>query len=427
MATLKQQSKQLLAGAAVCALLATACSKSDSGGGTTPPTPTQDSTTVSGSVSGTWKKNSVVVVTGHLEIPAGQSLTIEEGVQVLMSDSTVKPEFIVKGNLYSLGTAANPVKITVPDAWKTAANQWGALWGGLTASTSCAELVLSYTDLSYGGAVTTEASPSVKGGLYKATAGEHVPALYFPNVDGKLVVANSAVHNFNEDAFYIEGGSVLINNNSFYTTGISGGEAINLKSGVQADVSFNLIYSPNTNGMKLSNAGDRTPQLHVVAYNNTIVNAGWRRPTTKGGSIWVEKAAYVEMYNNLLVNDRYGVKRDAGNPEDNRSKFANTFYYGYTQTGVDQFQPTAEIIAGTNDVISAKAGENDPKFVNYPLSTDGTNATLDPTWDFHLQGSSPALKGKTDFTRLFSAGITVNGTQYKSPDPANFAGALGTK
>ncbi|MBV4358651.1 right-handed parallel beta-helix repeat-containing protein [Pinibacter aurantiacus] len=386
----KPVSAAVLAGA----MFFTSCSKDDNGGGTNNP-PKKDSTSVSGTVSGTWKKNSVVIVKGHLEIPSGSSLTIEEGVQVLMSDSTIKPEFIIKGNLYSIGTATNPVKISVPDAWKTTANAWGALWGGLTAGASCAEIVLNYTDLSYGGAVTTESSPSVKGGLYKAAAGEHVPALYFPNINGKLVVTNSTIHNFNEDALYIEGGSVIIDNNKFYTTGIENGEAVNLKSGVIADVAYNLIYSPNTNGMKLSNSGDRTPQLYIVGYNNTIVNAGWRRPTTKGGSIWVEKSAHVDIYNNLLVNDRYGVKRDKGNPEDSRSKFFNTYYYSYTQTGADQFQPTAEIIAGTGDVISAKAGDNDPKFVNYPLSNDNANGIFDTNWDFHLQSGSNALgKGK---------------------------------
>lgn len=420
---LKPVSAAVLAGA----MFFTSCSKDDNGGGTNNP-PKVDSTSVSGVVSGTWKKNSVVIVKGHLEVSAGTSLTIEEGVQVLMSDSTVKPEFIIKGALYSLGTATNPVKISVPDAWKTTTNQWGALWGGLTAGPTATEVVLNYTDLSYGGAITTESSPSVKGGLYKATAGEHVPALYFNNVSGKVIVMNSSIHNFNEDAFYIEGGSVIVANNKFYTTGIANGEAVNLKSGVVADVAYNLIYSPNTNGMKLSNTGDRTPQLYIIGYNNTIVNAGWRRPTTKGGSIWLEKAAHADLYNNLLVNDRYGIKRDKGNPEDNRSKFYNTYYYSFTQTGADQFQPTTEIIAGINDVISAKAGDNDPKFVSYPLGTDSTNATFSDSWDFHLQASSIALgKGKTDFTRNFSNGITAGGVTYKSPDPATYIGAFGTK
>ncbi|GAB3912462.1 hypothetical protein GCM10028803_55780 [Larkinella knui] len=383
---------------------------------------------VSGQVSGVWTKGGTYKITGHLEIPAGKSLTIEEGVTVLMNDSVVKPEIVVRGNLYSLGTTQAPVKFTVPDAWKIAKNEFGQLWGGIIADKTTTELVLQNTVLEYGGAVTTEASPSVKAGLYKAAAGERVPVVYFPNVNGQFVVTNSTIRNFYEDGFYIEGGKVIIANSVFHTTGIANGDAINIKSGVQADVAFNLIYSPNTNGLKLSNSGDRTPQAYVIGYNNTIVNAGWRRPTTKGGSIWLEKTVHADLYNNLLANDRYGIKRDKGAPEDNRSKISNTFYYGFSADAVAQFQPSAEILAGTGDVISAKAGENDPKFVNYPLNTALTNATFNTSWDFHLQTGSPALgKGTTGFTRHFANGLTLNGITYKSPEPATYIGAFGTK
>ena len=135
-----------------------------------------------------------------------------------------------------------------------------------------------------------------------------------------------------------------------------------------------------------------------------------------------------DLYNNLLVNDRFGIKRDKGVPEDSRSKVSNTFYYGYTQAAVTQFQPTTEILAGPNDVLGKAPGENDPKFVNYPLSTDVKNATFNPAWDFSLQAGSPALgKGRTDFTRNYSPGLTLGGVLYKSPDPATFAGAKGLK
>ena len=134
------------------------------------------------------------------------------------------------------------------------------------------------------------------------------------------------------------------------------------------------------------------------------------------------------MYNNLLVNDRYGIKRDKGAPEDLRSIISNTFYYGNDQTTVDQFQPSTEIVKGVNDIISIKAAENDPKFLSYPLATTMTNATFNTSWDFHLQAGSPALgKGKTDFTRLYANGITVNGVTYKSPAPADYIGAFGVK
>jgi hypothetical protein len=82
-----------------------------------------------------WAKGSVHEIKGDIIIPEGKSLTIEEGVTVLM-DVTAKPEIVVKGNLYSLGTAENPVKFTVSDAYRTAENKFGKLWGGILAGTN---------------------------------------------------------------------------------------------------------------------------------------------------------------------------------------------------------------------------------------------------------------------------------------------------
>ena len=97
------------------------------------------------------------------------------------------------------------------------------------------------------------------------------------------------------------------------------------------------------------------------------------------------------MYNNLLANDRFGVKRDPKNPEDARTKVSNNLYYGYTQDGVTGFQPSSEILTGTSDIISKTVADNDPKFVNYPLSTDPKNAVFNTAWDFKLQAGSPAI------------------------------------
>lgn len=420
--------KQLFMLAVGSALLLTSCSKPSDESTTISPAPTVNNA-VSGDVSGTWTKGNTYNVTGHIQVPASQSLVIQEGVNIVFSDSTVKPELIVRGNLYVVGTPANPVKFTVPDAWKTNTNQFGNLWGGIIAAPTCTELLLDNAVLEYGGAVTTESSPSVKAGLYKATAGNHVPAVNYSNVNGKLVIVNSRLNNQNEDGFYIEGGKVIIANNRIYTTGVSGGDAINIKSGVQADIANNLIYSPNTNALKLSNNGDRTPQAYVIGYNNTIVNAGWRRPTIKGGSIWVEVAVRAELYNNLLANDRFGIKRDPKNPEDSRSKVSNNLYYGATQDGITGFTPSTEILAGTNDVMSKTVGDNDPKFVNYPLNTESKNTVFNTAWDFRLQSGSPAIgKGTTNFTPMYATtGLTfANGSIYKSPVPSTTIGAYGT-
>ncbi len=392
------------------------------------PEPSTKTQEISGDVSGTWTKGNTYKITDDIYIQEGQSLTIEEGVTVLFSDTIEKPEVIVKGNLYAMGTASNPVKFTVSDSLKSA-KPFGQLWGGIIVGPKSTEVVIQNAIIEYGGATTTESSASVKAGLYKAEAGENVPVLYTSNVDGKLVFTNNTIRHFGEDGLYIEGGKVIIANNIFHTTGIDNGDAINIKSGVLADVAFNLVYSPNTNALKLSNSDERTPQAHVIAYNNTIISAGWRRPTVKGGSIWVEETVHVNIHNNLLVNNRFGIKRDTKSTEDDRSTFSNNYFYGYEQTMVDQFQITVSgMVAGTNDVAGILAGANDPQFESFPLSNDKDNSTFSASWDFHLKSGSPAIgKGKTDFTRHFSGGLSVNGSTYTSPEPATYVGAYGTK
>jgi hypothetical protein len=228
----------------------------------------------------------------------------------------------------------------------------------------------------------------------------------------------------------MEGGNYIIAYNTFYTQGETGGDAINLKAGSIADICFNLLYSPNTNGLKLSNTGDRDPQDNPICYNNTIVNAGWRRPTVKGGGIWMESGVYALLYNNLHVNCRFGIKNNKKDGADPRSVWDYTYYYGFTQECVDQFQPsTSDVVAGPHDIAGTVAGENDPLLVNYPLSNEVSNSTFDTSWDFHLKTGSQAIgAGTTSFTRHFgTSGIIIDGETYISPDPSTTIGAFGTK
>ena len=383
-----------------------------------------------GEVSGIWEKGSTVTLNGHLVVPEGKSLTIEEGVTVLMNDTSIGQEILVYGNLYCKGTATNPITITVPEKLRKPGN-FPRLWGGILCGPTAKELLMEYVHMEYTGYVTTEESPSVKAGFFKAAAGEGLPVVNFKNnIDGKVVILNSTFNNLGEDCFYLEGGNIIVANNKIYTQGETGGDAINLKAGCIADVAFNMVFSPNTNALKLSNSGDRTPQCHVVGYNNTIVNAGWRRPTVKGGGIWLEAGVYAEIWNNLQVNCRFAVKNNAKEPGDIRSTYDYSFYYAHTQEGLDSYLPTVkDVVRGAHDIAGATPGDKNPMFENYTLATDPNNATFNTSWDFHLKAGSPALTGaKTDFARNYStAGIAINGVTYKSPAPAIHFGALGTK
>ncbi|MFT3739112.1 MAG: right-handed parallel beta-helix repeat-containing protein [Breznakibacter sp.] len=387
-----------------------------------------------------WKNDTTI--TDHFILPKGKSLYIEAGVTVTMDNIEKRPEIVILGNLYSMGTAAEPVTFTVPSQYQNKENRYSRYWGGIICGYDSEEVLLDHTIIEYGGAQTTEESASFQNQLFKTETGEGVPGFHFCNVDGRFVVKDCIFRNNAEDQIYITGGQSIVMNNVFYHSGYDGGEAINYKSGCLADIAYNLIYDANSNAFKLSNNGALEPQAHLFVYNNTVVNCGWRRPKVKGGSIWLEYNVYAELYNNLMFDCRWGCKEDAGNPRDTRSVITPNYYFASTETGVTQYgaNETKGQLQGTNDVYSASAGDKNPNFSIFSIQSNvdincGTTGSgnvpqdFNENWDFRLQSGSNAIgKGITGFTRHFgTTGIEINGEIYTSPAPGTYAGAFGTK
>lgn len=418
---------------------------------------TLDAISVSGNVSGVWKKYSVIMVDGQITIPKDSTLTIEEGVEIIISTAgqdanNTKIELIVNGNLYSNGTEDFPVTFTVAAASRTTANTFARLWGGIVGSSTCAEILLDHTIVEYTGAITTTTSPSVKAGLFKTAGGEGMVAFNTNNPSGKYVITNSTFRCTGEDAIYVQGGECIFTYNKFYAVGEAGGEAINVKAGCKVDAAYNLIYSPNTNGFKLSSSGQSVTraQAQINAYNNTIINAGWRRDPTspKGGCVWAEKNALVNVFNNLIVNCMFGSKAPSfmvstSSGPDFNSLIDYNFYASGTQqssvpqhvangtiTAYDGFKASVtDVVYGTNDIAGTAAGLNNPQFINFPFNTNPLlDYNFDTSWNFHLtSGSAAASGGKTNASPYFTSGITVNGKAYYSPLPATHFGAFGVQ
>lgn len=414
-----------------------------------------DPVTVKGAVEGVWKKYSVINVDGHINVPKGKSLTIEEGVEINISDAdqdknATKIEFIVDGNLYVKGTEEAPVLFSVAPTKRTKDNAFNRLWGGIIGSQTCGEILLDNAIVEYTGAITTLSSPSVVNGLFKPAGGEGMVAFNTNNPKGKYVIVNSIFRYTGEDAIYVQGGDCIFANNLFYSNGDTGGEAINVKAGCTVDAAYNVMYAPNTNGFKLSSSGQDTGERYqalIKVYNNTIINAGWGRDPQKpkGGSVWIENGALAEVYNNLIVNCMFAVRTSSKDAPDAKSIVDYNFYASGTQkssipehvangtvTAYDGFKDgVKDIVIGKNDKRGEVPGKNDPKFVNFPFDTNPLLARTEfsTDWDFHLQAGSPALKGaKTDVKPYFAdKGITIGGKTYKSPAAAAHYGAFGTK
>ncbi len=426
---------------------------------------------VTGNVSGVWEKNSTVNVSGHITVPIGQTLTIEEGVQVLFDDNGVgashtRIEFMVAGKLYCKGTITNPILFSVASGKRIAANTFGGLWGGIVATKDCPEMLFNYVIAEYTGGDVVADSPSALAGIYTA-GGDITPHITTNNPLGKYVVTNCVFRNGRSDALYFMGGQAIITNNVFIAVGETGGEAINMKAGTKVDAAYNLIFSANTNGLKLSSSGQddaagRTQAL-IKAFNNTIINAGWRRNGVKGGCVYVEKGALVSVFNNLMVNCKFMAQTPkfdqpgVSNGADNNSVIDYNFYTSGSQTSpLAQDNPTyltsylGYVTANSsyfhdgrngtpkvdfNSPLSTSAGDasKDPKFVNFGFSSVALNSYLyNGGWDFHVQSGSPVLTGAySTFTGSYApywaaTGITVNGIEYKTPAPSARFGAFGT-
>ena len=422
---------------------------------------------VSGEVFGTWTKNTTVYVTGHITVPQNKTLTIEEGVQVIFSDNGVGTshtpiEFLINGNLYSNGTGNNPVRFSVSEDKRTADNTFKGLWGGIIASKTCQEMLINHTIIEYTGGAVLADSPSAVAGYYTAGA-DADPQITTLNINGKYVVTNSTLRKGNSDGIYMMGGNGIISHNLIYANGSTGCEAINVKSGCKVDISFNVLYSPNTNGLKLSSSGQddasgRTQAL-IHAYNNTIINAGWRRDGVKGGSVYVEKNALVSVFNNLMVNCKFKAQTPKWGTASITDGCAteSVIDYNYYASGSQQSTLTQDVTNGTttaylgytltnksvypryvdtHSIVSASAGDEatNPQFVNFTYNTNPlTSYTYDDSWDFHVNSGSPVLVGAyngsdSNMQPYFaSTGLTLNGNTYKSDIYKNYFGAYGTK
>jgi hypothetical protein len=410
---------------ATAAFTLASCSKDDDngggggGGG--------DKGDLSGEVSGILEKGTYRI-TSDLIIPEGQELRLMPGV-ILAFDGDglspeTSPELTVFGRLIAVGTANDPVMFTVPEDRRMASNAYEGFWGGIQCMTTCDAAIFQHAIVEYTG------GPARQSDAYDA--GDPRYAIHFANPQGVFVFDNSTLRNIADDGIRPEGGARLaIINSTFYNCGETGGEGVNIKDGTVGDVAYNLFYGVATNGSKPAGAGDGVPQTNVNTYNNTFINCGFRRVQAgRGGSINYEQGARGKVYNNLIVNCRFGTRfRGDRLPDTANIPYDYTHYYANDPADADNFFPSTDIDANGNRLTRAQPNDIiqvDPMFVNYDVNTNKLTHTPESGWDFRLQSGAPgANSGFTGFSpnnsTLSAAGVTVT-----IPGPSNFIGAFGT-
>ena len=433
---------------------------------------------VHGSVSGVWKAGTTVTITDQVWVEHGKKLIVEEGVTILIKDgnanaSNAPIEFFVEGSLLLKGTASKPILVTVADAGKrTFANRYAGLWGGFVGGNNFQELLFDHVTVEFTGALCQPNSQSVLAGINEADK-DRTAQILTNNPKGKIVVMNSTFRYAESDAMYFMGGQAIVMYNTIHTIGQTDNDGINMKAGVKVDIAFNLTFSVNSNGMKLSSSGQspERDQAMIRAYNNTIVNSGWRRvKNVKGGSIFLEKGALASVYNNLILNSKMMAKTPKwNNPSpadgaDHGSILDYNFYASGTQTMIGHPLLTVDGVTiesafagytmtdndywhdgrnGTpaleqNSLIATGLGTPAITFRNFgfnsvPLHSDEYNSN----WDFRVTSAdSPVLVGANgkaprnnfggSYAPYFSgSGLTIDGQTYRSPAPKAQYGAFG--
>ena len=385
----------------------------------------------------------------------GDTLLLQAGVKILVignphspatfGQATNNPGFVVNGVLLSLGTQAAPVVMTIRDELKgdPAAVQPAATdpafkgyWGGINAD-GAALLVLRWTDIGYVGGPYGANAPTG----YAAGDAKYGVSMLAKRPDAQFIMEDSYLHGTVDDGMRLQSCRLSIMRNRFEKTGKTGGEGINMKSGCRGDVAYNTFVGAAANGSKVASAAAAPVQATVNTYNNTYLNCGYRQSKAgRGGSLNYEAQAAGLIYNNLIVNCRFGLRLRADDqPDLSKIRYDNQYYYGNTSYQVAEFNAVTagSVTADQPHDTRGAATTHDPRFVAADLAVPaGTTAAPTPTMQgtnflktsggLRLLATSPALgRGFTTFSPLSAvSGLAVGGlfTPTITP-PGSDAGA----
>lgn len=409
----------------------------------TPAKPISDSIPLAGSISGTMLSGKTYYADSDITINEGDSLVIEPGVKLLFRNES---GIIVKGNIFSLGSKAAPIylgpditiaKQDAPVKNYNAKNDsaFTGLWKGVIGATTCKYMILKWTHLEYCGAPAgaNNSSAYVVEGV-DATDASY--GIYFSNGDGYLVLEDSWMYGTVDDAIRVagNGGKFALLRNTFEKCGKKGGDILNIKAGGVGDMAFNFFIGGATNSLKAANSGIAPGVANCVAYvyNNTIVNSGYRQTKTgRGGSINFENGASGKVFNNLIVNCKFGLRLNTNVPD---TSFMYDNNYGYNYYWADSLSVANEIFPWTAGSVTKPVATDfpnpfsylpknyqylpdvaydgskavqvgNPLFANYPLPVQGGYNLQDITaignFNFHLTSNSPCVGvGYTGFSPL---------------------------
>jgi hypothetical protein len=364
------------------------------------------SDTLSGSIKGTLASGKTYYFSSDITINQGDTLLMLAGSKLIAlgdgKSTATSPQITCNGTFISLGTADANNFITVPDNLRTTDNIGKGFWGGIQCGENSGDLIIKWTHLEFaGGPAGASADPAV------FAAGDPRNFISYTNYNGNFILEDSWLYGSTDDGIRVLHGKISVMRNTFEVCGKAGGESLNMKNGTLGDVAYNVSIGGATNAFKVSNSGGGTVQTNVYVYNNTILNSGMRQVKSgRGGSINYEKGAQGKIYNNIIINCRYGL-RLTPDADTLHITYNNQFFYSNDASQIAQFY-TADGVGRkqSNDIMSTTPKTNNPLFALYdvnqfdfsvapaPLDISAMPLTIltAQSYNFSLLPGSPALK-----------------------------------
>ena len=386
---------QLALGLALSALSLTACKKTEDVTIQTPvrgPSNPITSANISGSVKGTLLSSvGAYTISGDVKVGPNDTLFVQNGVTVNVTNNAT---VFVQGVIDVEGTADKPVSFTSPLAKSGS-------WGGFQCDSAKA-VTFRWAHIDYTGGPDATGRP-------RATLVIKPKRTLAKRVQG--IIEDSWIKSGLDDAIFLSGMlNASVQRNTIEHEGSTDGESINIYDGVIGTIAYNVIWAGAGSGIKVdTDALLLTPQTVVAVYNNTLVANGYRRGYAEPGrGILIDKFGAGQFYNNLLVNNYYGLDISPAADTKNITYGSNYFYtandstrrYFYPAGSFGKAQPT--------DIVSTAKTDKDPLFVKFDPNVNAATNTS----DFHLMPSSPA-KGQGNPTYNNDIGA------YTSDDKGN--------
>jgi hypothetical protein len=403
------------------------------------------SDTLSGSIKGTMQSGKTYYFKDQVIINVGDTVVMQSGVKLLSLSPDA--QLVVKGAFVSLGTKDNPNWITGEDAFKNPSKYKlntlqdpnsdpglkpdGKLWGGIQCEKTTTMVNLKWTHLDFAGGTASASNPPSG---YKS--GDALFAIFFQNPDGFLIIEDCWFYGTSTDAARVNGGKIHIMRNTLEKLSYNDGDGFNVKNSTIGDMAYNLIVGTAKGGTKASNKGTYgSVQTTINMYNNTYITGGWRSvDPDRGANGNYEQGARGYAYNNIMVNCKTGF-RILENPaaDTQNCHYGYNLSYGDSLSIVNAFYPPTHItLPNSHDIPNPASfypgfpnsytpgqvynaptliGQNNPKFVNFPLPVTGilTLYNFVGNYNFRLQSGSPAIGvGYTNFSPLNATAAITN-------------------